>query len=332
MKRAPPRPASASVPSAHVPLSRVPLARAPSAHVPLARAASAHVSLARAASPHDPSARLRIGILPLGRLCIGKGMLALVRLRVGMFPLAALLMAGLASAADQRRSGADYMSAATQAMQRDDAQNPAMLWISGGEAQWRAPAGSSGKSCAGCHDDARNSMRGVATRYPAFDQASGKTVNLAQRINLCRERRQKAAPWKAESEELLSMEAYIAMQSRGMPMAPPQDTQTRASATRGQQLYFQRIGQLNLSCAQCHDQHASMRLAASTIPQAHAAAYPIYRLEWQSRGKHQPPQPHTKSRVRPRMAAEAAQEFTHPETMLAVRDRGMTLETPGVRP
>lgn len=245
--------------------------------------------------------------------------------------LAALLMiAASALAADERRSGAEFMSAATQAMQRDDAQNPAMLWISGGEAQWRTPAGGSGKSCASCHGDARDSMRGVAARFPAFWQ--GTTVNLNQRINMCREQRQLAQPWRAESEELLGMEAYVGMQSRGMPVTPPQDTGTTASAARGQQLYFQRIGQLNLSCAQCHDQQSGKRLAGSTIPQAHASAYPIYRLEWQGMGSLQRRLRNCISGVRAEVPAFGAQELVELEAWLAVRDQGMKIETPGVRP
>jgi len=244
--------------------------------------------------------------------------------------LVLVLIAASALAADERRSGADFMSPATQAMQRDDAQNPAMLWVGSGEAQWNTVVGASGKSCASCHGDARSSMRGVAARFPAFHE--GRTINLSQRINICRERRQQAAPWRVESEELLGMEAYVAMQSRGMPVAPPQDEGTRASAARGKQLYFQRIGQLNLSCAQCHDQQWGKRLGGSTIPQAHASAYPIYRLEWQGVGSLQRRLRNCMSGVRAEVPQYGAQELIELEAWLAVRDQGMKIETPGVRP
>jgi sulfur-oxidizing protein SoxA len=246
--------------------------------------------------------------------------------------LACWLIAGAALAADERRSGAEFMSPATQAMQRDDAQNPAMLWISGGEAQWNTAAGSRGKSCASCHGDARSTMRGVAARFPALDAGSSKVVNLSQRINICRERKQDAAPLRAESEELLGLEAYVAMQSRGMPVSPPQDARTRAAAERGRQLYKQRIGQLNLSCAQCHDQQSGKRLAGSTIPQAHAGAYPIYRLEWQAMGSLQRRLRNCMSGVRAEIPAFGAEELVALEAWLAVRDQGMEMESPGVRP
>ena len=249
-----------------------------------------------------------------------------------LLALAALSATALALAADERRSGADFMSPATQAMQRDDAQNPAMLWIANGEAHWNATAGSSARSCASCHGDARSSMRGVATRFPALDAGSGKVVNLGQRINICRERKQQATPWKLESEELLSMEAYVAMQSRDMPVTPAQDAATKAAAARGKQQYFQRIGQLNLSCAQCHDQQWGKRLAGSTIPQAHANAYPIYRLEWQAMGSLQRRLRNCMSGVRAEVLPFGAQELIELEAWLAVRDQGMKTETPGVRP
>ena len=244
----------------------------------------------------------------------------------------ALLLVCCAAMADERRSGSEFMSASTQAMQRDDTLNPGMLWISGGEAQWNAAAGKSGKSCAGCHGDAARSMRGVAARFPGFDAASKMTVSLAQRINICRERRQQAPALKLEGEELLGLEAYVALQSRGMPVAPPQDAGTKASAARGRKAYFQRIGQLNLSCAQCHDQQWGKRLAGSTIPQAHAAAYPVYRLEWQAMGSLQRRLRNCMSGVRAEIPPLGAQELVDLEAWLAVRDKGMVMESPGVRP
>jgi len=235
--------------------------------------------------------------------------------------LALTMVAASALAADERRSGAEFMSAATQTMQRDDAQNPGMLWVASGEAEWN-------KSCVKCHGDARSSMRGVAARFPALDAGSGKVVNLSQRIT----QGQGHKPLPAESEELLALEAYVAMQSRGMPVSPPQDAETRAAASRGQQLYNQRIGQLNLSCAQCHDHQWGKKLAGSTIPQAHASAYPIYRLEWQGMGSLQRRLRNCMSGVRAEIPPFGAKELTELEAWLAVRDQGMKMESPGVRP
>jgi sulfur-oxidizing protein SoxA len=254
------------------------------------------------------------------------------RILCGAIGMMAAAVAAVATSADQRKSGAEFMGASTQAMQRDDTQNPGMLWVSDGEALWHAKAGRSGKSCASCHGDARTSMRGVAARYPAFDTRSKLPVNLSQRIDQCRQTRQGAAPLKAESKELLSLESYVAYQSRGMPVNPPPDARLKASTARGEQLFFQRIGQLNLSCAQCHDSHWGRRLGSAVIPQGHANAYPIYRLEWQGMGSLQRRLRNCMSGVRAEVPAYNAQELIELELYLAARATGMPLESPGVRP
>jgi sulfur-oxidizing protein SoxA len=256
-----------------------------------------------------------------------------VKRRAGLLAVtAAMTVAVVAGAQDVRKSGAEFMGESTRAMQRDDTQNPAMLWVAGGEALWSQKAGKADKSCATCHGDAARSMRGVAARYPAFDKAAGKVITLGERITLCRVGQQQEAPFKPESEPLLSLEAHVALQSRGMPVAPPSDAGTRAAAERGKTLYLQRIGQLNLSCAQCHDDNAGRKLAGATIPQGHANAYPIYRLEWQGVGSLQRRLRNCMSGVRAEVPPLGAQDLVDLEAWLALRARGMPLESPGVRP
>ncbi len=232
----------------------------------------------------------------------------------------------------ERRSGFDFMGRDTQAMQRDDSLNPAMLWVHEGQALWQRPEGRSQQSCQSCHGEAGRSMAGVAARYPALDAATGRPLNLAQRIQQCRATRQQAAPLAPESQALLSLETYVAHQSRGQPVAPPDDPRLAPFTERGRQHFLRRIGQVDLSCAQCHDQHAGSRLAGNTIPQAHPTGYPIYRLEWQGMGSLQRRLRNCMTGVRAEAPAFGAQELVELELYLAQRARGMPLETPGVRP
>ena len=245
--------------------------------------------------------------------------------------LAAAAVAPAAPAADLRRSGFDDMAASTQALQSDDAQNPAMLWAQDGEQRFAA-------DCARCHTPA--SMRGVAARYPAWDAALRKPVTLAARINLCRERHLKAAPLAAESDALLGLETYVAMASRGLPIAPDVAADVRPELARalrpfieqGERLYRQRLGQLDFSCAQCHDDNAGRRLASSTIPQAHPTGYPIYRLQWQGMGSLQRRLRNCMIGVRAEPYAYGSDEFTALELFLKQRAAGMLVESPAVRP
>ncbi|KQU67097.1 MULTISPECIES: sulfur oxidation c-type cytochrome SoxA [unclassified Rhizobacter] len=231
-----------------------------------------------------------------------------------------------------RRSGFDDMSPSTQAMQRDDAQNPAMLWVQDGAALWARAPSPSVPACAGCHGEARASMRGVAARYPAYDEALAQPIDLATRINRCRETHQGASRWAPDSQELLSLESHLALQSRGMPVEPPADARLLPWRERGEAVYRARIGQLNLSCAQCHDERAGLRLGGGLIPQGHANGYPLYRLEWQGVGSLLRRIRNCMTGVRAQPLPAESPEFAALATYLAWRDRGMTMESPAVRP
>ncbi len=250
--------------------------------------------------------------------------------------LVLLLLSLPAAAADipaaDRRSGFDFMSAATQEMQRDDALNPAMLWVAEGEAQWNEVPSSTAKSCAGCHGDATASMRGVAARYPAFDEHTGKAIDLQQRINACRTQHQQQPAFASESRPLLGLAAYLGLQSRGLPVAPPNDPRLVPALERGEKLFHTAMGQLNFACAQCHDANWGKRLAGSPIPQAHATGYPIYRLEWQGMGSLQRRLRNCMTGVRAEPFPYGADELVELELYLNQRAAGMTVETPAVRP
>lgn len=233
---------------------------------------------------------------------------------------------------DARRSGLDFMSPATQAMQRDDTLNPALLWVKQGQALWQDDANATMPSCASCHGAAPEAMRGVATRYPAWDEALQRPLNLAQRINQCRVRHQKTSALQFESQALLSLETWVAFQSRGLALAPDTDPRLSASIARGGQRYRQRMGQLDLSCAQCHDQRAGQRLGGSVIPQAQVGNYPVYRLEWQTLGSLQRRLRNCMNGVRAQLYPLGATELVELELYLVNRSRGMPLEAPGVRP
>jgi sulfur-oxidizing protein SoxA len=234
--------------------------------------------------------------------------------------------------AEERRSGLFDMRPEAQAMQRDDSMNPGMLWVLEGEAIWGRKPNPAAQSCADCHNDAASSMRGVAVRYPAFDAAQGAAIDLAGRIIQCGETRQGSAPLAREGQELLALSSFVAHQSRGLPIAPPDDAGMRATRALGREIYKTRLGQLDLSCAQCHDDNAGRRLAGSVIPQGHPTGYPIYRLEWQGVGSLQRRLRGCMTGVRAEPFTYGSAEFIAIEAYLMERARGMALETPAIRP
>jgi sulfur-oxidizing protein SoxA len=232
----------------------------------------------------------------------------------------------------ERRSAYELMSRDTKAMQDDDTSNPATLSVLDGEAMWAAKAGAAGKSCTDCHGDAEQSMRGVSARYPAFDAAKGRPIDIEQRINLCRTEKQNATPLPFESRELLAITAYVGKQSRGEPIAVADDERTKPFTEAGRQIYARRQGQLNLSCQNCHDDNAGQKLAGVELPQGHPTGYPLYRLEWQSIGSLQRRLRNCMIGMRAEPYAYGSDENVDLELFLMSRARGMKVETPAVRP
>ena len=250
---------------------------------------------------------------------------------VALFVLSFAVLAAEPQKPQPLKSGIEFASDEIRRLQADDFGNPGMLWVARGEKVWSEAAGASGKSCAACHGDAKQSMKGVAARYPKVDPGAARLVNVEGRINLCRTRNQGTEPLQYESEELLSLTAYVAHQSRGMPVDVTIDPQNRENYERGREFYHRRRGQMNLSCSQCHDRNWGRKLLAETVSQGHGNAYPIYRLEWQTAGSL-----HRRFRsclfgVRAELLPGGSPELLDLELYLNWRAGGLNVETPGVR-
>ena len=128
------------------------------------------------------------------------------------------------------------------------------------------------------------------------------------------------------------MTVLLAHQSKGMPIAMEDNAAVREDLRAGRRLFEQRMGQINLSCAQCHDQRWGQKLAGVVIPQAHPTGYPIYRLEWQSLGSLERRMRNCMNAVRAEPFASGATEWRQHELFLMWRARGMPMETPALRP
>jgi sulfur-oxidizing protein SoxA len=206
-----------------------------------------------------------------------------------------------------QRSGLEYSSDEVRRLQASDFENPGMLWVDQGERLFR-------QHCASCHQ----SMKGVAARYPRVE--GGKPVTLAQKI-----RHQRPMQW--ESDELLALTAYVAHESRGMPVNQPSE----GSVQKGRDEYFRRRGQMNLACTHCHDRYAGEKLGAETLSQGQPNGYPAYRLEWQKLGSL-----HRRLRacmfgLHAEIPEYGSDLLNDLELYLAWRAKGLPIEAPAVR-
>jgi sulfur-oxidizing protein SoxA len=231
---------------------------------------------------------------------------------------------------DTRQSSYYLMTPENRAMQDDSNLNPALFWVMDGHKLWKEKTGNKNISCASCHGDSGQKMAGVAAQFPKIQK--GKLQTLEGQINQCRTSRQEAPALAYENKELLALTTFVATQSKGLPIAVQETPQNKKDLQLGRQFFNERMGQLNLSCAQCHQDRAGLKLGGSLIPQGHPTAYPIYRIEWQTMGSLQRRLRNCMSGVRAQQFEYGSQEMAQLELFLMWRARGMPLETPGVRP
>lgn len=236
----------------------------------------------------------------------------------------------LPAAAQEALSGYHYLGDETRAMQDDDFANPAMLWLDYGRATWNGPDGANGSSCASCHGTP-DSMRGVSIRYPRVDSANEELINLEGRINRCRTEQMKLSALPYESEALIALTTLVAYQSRGMAMNIDIDGSTRPFWDEGERFFHQRRGQLDLSCAQCHDLNAGKRLRGDVISQGQINGFPVYRLTWQDLGSTHRMFAWCNDAVRAEPYALGSREYLSLELYVASRGRGLEVESPAVR-
>jgi len=220
------------------------------------------------------------------------------------------------------KSGYDFLTPENQALQDDDFANPGMLWVETGAKLWA-------ESCASCH--AEGSMKGVAARYPQWDATLGRVINLEQRINDERRTHLNLDPLPYESEDLLGLTAYLGNQSKGLPIDVTITGPAAPSFERGREFFYARRGQLDLSCASCHEQHVGDHLRAETISQGQINGFPIYRALWQTMGSTHRMFAWCNEAVRAEPYAAGSQEYVDLELFERWRGMGLTVETPAVR-
>jgi L-cysteine S-thiosulfotransferase len=228
-------------------------------------------------------------------------------------------------------SGFEFQSPEARAMQADDFANPGLLWVERGQRLWSEPRGAAGKSCESCHGNASETMRTAAAHHPRYYPGAGEVLDLEGRINRCVTENERAPALAWESEELLSLAAYVARQAKGAAIQAPLEGPAVDLYEQGRRLYFQRQGQLNLACTNCHDMSWGKTLFAERISQGHPADWPAYRIEWQTLGSLQRRLRACYFGVRAELPAFGSQDLLALEVYLAARARGLSLAPPGVR-
>ena len=238
--------------------------------------------------------------------------------------------AHLDGALDEVMSGWLFRGTETRAMQADDFDNPGMIFVEQAMEVWETAEGTEGKSCASCHEGPE-SMAGVRPVYPKYSEAAGKVVTLEQQINGCRTERMGAEKWKYTSGDMVNMTALISSVSRGMPVNVQIDGPAQSTWEAGKELYYTRTGQLELSCANCHEDNYGNMIRADHLSQGQINGFPVYRLK---NTKLNSAHARFKGCIRDTRAetySPGSDAFVALELYVASRGNGLSVEGPSVR-
>jgi len=228
-------------------------------------------------------------------------------------------------------SGYYYSTKEIQALQENRAENPGFKYVTEGAQLWEQKIGSTQKSCAKCHGKPSVSMDEAGARYPQYYAPLKRLINLEQRINLCRKTYQGAKSFEYESKELLSLTAFVRSQARARPVRVKIDGFAKPFFEKGKAFYYQRRGQLDMSCANCHENNYGKQLRSTVLSQGQANGFPSYRVAWQKIGSlHRRIQGCNKL-VRAKPYAYGAEYYVNLELYLNWRGTGLEVETPAVR-
>lgn len=194
-----------------------------------------------------------------------------------LFAVTLMAPLSVATATDEPRSGYEYIKQATRDMQDDDFENPGLLTVEKGQVLFNAQPDGSGKSCATCHGaDGEDLDAKKVARYPVHD--GNGIVTLQKQISTCRINNGGSA-LPTNHPELLSLETFVRNRAAGEPVNVQTDGPMAPLLVKGEQLYRQRYGLIDMSCQHCHDFYPGQMIRGQKISQGMGNGFPAYRLD-----------------------------------------------------
>lgn len=207
---------------------------------------------------------------------------------------------------------------------------PYELNIEKGESIW-GKTFANGKNFASCFGNDLSAIRG---KYPQFDKSSGKVVTLEGDINACLEANgEKKMKWK--KGPIADLSAFIAYQGRGnkVDIKVPSDPKAQEAYEEGKKFFYQKRGQLNLACADCHVYNAGNRIRADILSPAvgHPSHFPVYRSKWGGLGTLHRRYGGCNSQVRAKPFKAQSAQYRNLEYFQTYMSNGLEWNGPGAR-
>ena len=152
--------------------------------------------------------------------------------------------------------------------------NPAELYEAKGEELWKTPRGPKKASLERCDlGKGPGVVKGAFVELPRYFADTQRVQDLESRLLSCMQSLQgldaaeiaKTPFGKGEQKNMEALVAYIATQSRGLPLNLPQaHAEERRFYEAGKRLFFYRAGPYDFACATCHGEISSHQIANCT--------------------------------------------------------------------
>lgn len=206
---------------------------------------------------------------------------------------------------------------------------PYETFIDAGEEMWNKTFknGKSYKSCFG--------SPAVAHKYPHWDKEKQMVMTLPLAINNCLKANGEK-PLKYKKGPINNIVSYISYQSRGNVtnvVIPKDQPGAMAAYEAGKKFYYDRRGQLNLSCAHCHMQQSGQQIRSEILSPAlgHTTHFPVYRSKWATVGTLHRRFTGCNKQVRAKAFKAQGDEYRNLEYFLTYMSNGIELNGPGAR-
>lgn len=207
---------------------------------------------------------------------------------------------------------------------------PYEINVENGEELFNKPF-ANGKTYASCF---KNGGEGIRQLYPYYDTKSGKVKTLEAEINECRVKNGEK-PLKTKKGEIADVSAYMAYTSRGekLDIRIPDDAGALAAYNRGKTHFYQKRGQLNMSCADCHQYYSGRKVRADLLSPAlgHPTHFPVYRSKWNALGTLHRRYSGCNAQVRAKPFKAQGEEYSALEYFHTYMSNGLEVNGPGAR-
>lgn len=229
------------------------------------------------------------------------------------------------------RSGYEYITTETRAMQDDEFENPGSLAIDRGEELFNQKHLAKNKSCADCHGEQGEKLntKKIAT-YPVYKSSKDEVITLQKKISNCRSNISDKV-LKTDHPELIDLETFVRNRAHGEKVNVQVEGAVEKRLKEGEKIYNTRYGLIDMACYHCHTLYPGQMIRGQKISQGQANGFPAYRLDTGEMANLYQRIQQCLTLLRAEPFATDSKEIKSLGLYLMSRSNGLAIEAPAVR-